>query len=290
MDCLQIGRLTRGMTTTGNNGQILVLCGTGTVGRRVATRLVGRGAAVRVGSRSKQPPFDWEDRQSWAPALAGARSAFVAYYPDLVVPGAIEAVGEFAALAVASGTQRLVLLSGRGEEQAQEAEQALQASGSDWTIVRSSFFAQNFSEKFFLQPILQGTFAFPADEVTEPFIDAGDIADVAVAALTGEGHTGQVYEVTGPRLMTFADAIGEIAKAADRQIDYQPISVNEYAATLAADGLPDDYITALTDVAKVVLDGRNSSLTDGVRRALGREPRDFADYARDAAATGVWNR
>lgn len=266
----------------------LVLCGTGTTGRRVATRLAARGVPIKVGSRSGEPPFDWDDQATWAPALHNVGSAYLVYYPDLVVPGAVEAVRRFAELAVAGGVRRLVLLSGRGEEQAQQAEQALQESGADWTIVRSSFFAQNFSEKFFLESMLSGTLAFPAGDVTEPFIDADDIADVVVAALTEDRHIGQLYEVTGPRLLTFADAVSEIAKAAEREISYRPASLAEFAAALTADGLPGDYIAALLEVAGVVLDGRSSYLADGVQRAIGREPRDFADYARDAAATGVW--
>lgn len=267
----------------------LVLCGNGTTGRRVATRLTARGIPIRTGSRSGEPPFDWQDQATWAPALHNVTSVYLVYYPDLVVPGAVEAVRRFADLAVAGGTRRLVLLSGRGEQQAENAEQALRESGADWTIVRSSFFAQNFSEKFFLDSVLSGTLEFPAGNAGEPFIDAEDIADVVVAALTEDGHVGQLYELTGPRLLTFADVVSEIGKAAGRQIGYRPVSLEEFATTLAEDGLPEDYVAALIDVARVTLDGRNASLADGVKRALGREPRDFTGYAQDAAATGVWD-
>jgi uncharacterized protein YbjT (DUF2867 family) len=199
-------------------------------------------------------------------------------------------VGTFADLAVARGVRRLVLLSGRGEEGARRGEQALQRSGADWTIVRSAFMAQNFNESFFLEPVRAGEVAFPAaEDLAEPFIDADDIADVAVAALTTDGHVGQVYEVTGPRLVGWAQAVAEIAAAAGRPIRYLPVSLEEYASLLLANQVPADYVTMLTDVFTEVLDGRNAYLSDGVRRALGREPRDFADYARAAAATGVWS-
>lgn len=267
----------------------LVLGGTGTTGRRVAERLTAHGIPVRVGSRSGAPPFDWDDQATWAPALRNVESAYLVYSPDLLVPGAVEAVRRFAALAVAGGTRRLVLLSGRGEDQAQHAEQAVRESGADWTIVRSSFFAQNFSEKFFLESILRGNLALPVGHVTEPFIDVDDIADVIVAALTQHGHIGQLYEVTGPRLLTFSEAVSEIAKAAGREVSYQSVSLEQFASALIEGGVPGDYVAVLTEVASVVLDGRNSYLTDGVQRALGRRPRDFSDYARDAAATGVWN-
>ena len=266
----------------------LVLGGTGKTGRRVVRRLEARGVPVRVGSRSGEPPFDWEDRATWAPMMRDVESVYVSYYPDLAVPGAVETVGSFAELAVQSGVRRLVLLSGRGEEEAQRAEKAVRKSGADWTIVRSSWFSQNFSESYLLEPVLSGEVALPAGDVPEPFVDAEDIADVAVAALTEEGQVGQLYELTGPRLLTFAEAVGEIAEATGREVRYVTVSVERYASMLAEQGVPPEFVGLLTYLFGEVLDGRNAHLADGVRRALGRTPRDFADYARDAAASGVW--
>jgi uncharacterized protein YbjT (DUF2867 family) len=278
--------MTRDSRTT--DGPALVLGGTGKVGRRVAERLNALGRPVRIGSRSGRPPFDWEDRSTWRPALEGTSSAYVTYYPDLAVPGAAAAVGEFAEAALDTGTRRLVLLSGRGEEGAQNAERVLQDSDAELTIVRSALFSQNFSESFFVEPLLAGEVAFPADRVREPFVDAGDIADVVAAALTEDGHVGQVYEVTGPRLLTFAQAVDEIARATGREVAYVPMSMEEWAVEMAAAGVPEEVVALLTSVFAEVLDGRNAHLTDGVQRALGREPRDFADFAREAAASGVW--
>jgi uncharacterized protein YbjT (DUF2867 family) len=269
---------------------ILVLGGTGKTGRRIIQRLQARGRPVRVGTPSATPPFDWTDEATWPRALDGVESVYVTYYPDLAVPGAAEAVGTFADVALARGVRRLVLLSGRNEEGARRGEQALRQSGADWTIVRSAFMAQNFNEGFFLESVLAGEVAFPAGEdLAEPFIDADDIADVAVAALTGEGHVGQLYEVTGPRLLGWAQAVAEVAAAAGRPVRYVPVSLGEYASLLIENQVPADYVKMLTDVFTEVLDGRNAYLSDGVQRALGRQPHDFADYARASAATGVWN-
>ena len=265
----------------------LVVGGTGKTGRRVVERLEARGLPVRVGSRSGEPPFDWEDEATWAPALRDVGAVYVTYYPDLAAPGAADAVRSFAELAVESGVRRLVLLSGRGEEEARRVELAVQGVDAEWTIVCSSFFSQNFSESFFLEPILGGELALPVDGVSEPFVDAEDIADVAVAALTEDGHAGQLYELTGPRLLTFAEAVEEISLASGREIRYVPISAEQFTSALSRDGVPPEAIELLTYLFTEVLDGRNARLTDGVRRALGREPRDFADYAREAAATGV---
>jgi uncharacterized protein YbjT (DUF2867 family) len=267
----------------------LVLGGTGKTGRRVAQRLEARGVPTRVGSRSGEPPFDWEYRATWTLALHDVESVYVSYFPDLAVPGALAKVRSFAELAVESGVRRLVLLSGRGEEEAQRTELAVQEAGTEWTIVRCAWFMQNFSENYLLEPILSGKVVLPAGDVPEPLVDADDIADVAVAALTEDGHAGQIYELTGPRLLSFAEAIGEIAGATGRKIRYMPVSVEEYASMLSEQDVPTEFIRLLTYLFSEVLDGRNAYLTGGVQRALGQEPKDFAVYAREVAATGIWD-
>ena len=287
MDRLAPLRFGSDMTTT-DIGPTLVLGATGTTGRRVADRLAGR-VPVRPGSRSGHPPFDWTDEGTWPGALAGITAVYLVYQPDLVAPGAVDTVRRFVAAAGRAGVRRLVLLSGRGEPEARAAEQVVLSSGLDATVVRSAFFAQNFDEKDFVELIRAGTVALPVGPVAEPFVDADDIADVVVAALTEDGHAGQVYEVTGPRLLTFAAAVDEIAAATGRPIDFVQISADEFAAGLTAEGTPTDVVEALTAVFSTVLDGRNAILADGVPRALGRPPRDFADYAHRVAATGAWD-
>jgi uncharacterized protein YbjT (DUF2867 family) len=271
------------------DGTILVLGGTGKTGRRVAERLWARDLPVRIGSRSGDPAFDWEDPATWGPALEGVSAVYVSYAPDLAIPGALAAVEAFSAAAAERGVSRLVLVSGRGEEEAQRAERAVMASGLEWTVVRCSWFNQNFDEGAFVDFVREGALAVPPTEVPEPFVDAEDIADVAVAALTEDGHAGQVYDVTGPRLLTFAEALEEISRASGREARLIAISHEEFAAGLGEAGLPDEYIWLLTYLFREVLDGRNASVADGVQRALGRPPKDFRDYAREAAASGVWD-
>jgi uncharacterized protein YbjT (DUF2867 family) len=190
---------------------------------------------------------------------------------------------------VRTAVPRLVLLSGRGEDEAERAEQAVRDTGAELTIVRSTWFAQNFSEGAFADLVLAGEVALPAGDTPEPFVDVDDIADVAVAALTDDKHVGEQYELTGPRLLTFAQAVEEISRATGREIRYLPISISEFAAVAAEQGVPGAFIDLLTYLFGEVLDGRNAHLTDGVQRALGREPKDFRDFAGDAVAAGVWN-
>ncbi|ADB49335.1 NmrA family protein [Conexibacter woesei DSM 14684] len=267
----------------------LVLGATGKTGSRVAERLATLGVPTRLGSRSAATPFDWEDRATWEPALRGVGAVYISYYPDLAVPGATETVTAFAELAVRMGARRLVLLSGRGEDEAQHAEQAVRATGADLTSLRAGWFNQNFSESFMLEPVLAGELALPAGDVAEPFVDVDDIAEVAAVALTEDGHVGQIYELTGPRLLTFADVAAEISAATGREIRYVPITPEQLAAGMTEAGEPAEVVGLVSYLFTEVLDGRNSSLTDGVQRALGRPPRDFADYARAMAASGVWD-
>ncbi len=268
---------------------ILVLGGTGKTGRRVAERLTARGLPIRIGSRSGEPPFDWGNETTWGSALLNVGAVYMTFYPDLAIPGAVDTVRSFVDLALGQGIRRLVLLSGRGEEEAQRAEQVLQDSGAKWTILRCSWFSQNFSENYLRDPVVSGEVVLPAGNVGEPFVDADDIADVAVAALTADRHMGQLYELTGPRLLTFAEAVEEIARAVGRKIRYIQVSAEQYASELAGAGLPPEFVWLVNYLFTTVLDGRNANLSDGVQRALGREPRDFTDYAKAAAVTGVWN-
>jgi uncharacterized protein YbjT (DUF2867 family) len=274
---------------TSGLGTTLVIGGTGKTGRRVAERLDALECSVRVGSRSGRPAFDWNDQTTWPAALANVTSVYITFAPDLAVPGAAEAIRAFTQLAVESGVQRLVLLSGRGEEEAQACERIVQEAGVSWTIVRAGWFNQNFSEGAFLDMVKKGTIALPAGEVPEPFIDVDDIADVAVAALTEEGHEYEIYEVTGPRLMTFADVAREISRAVGREVEFVQIPRRTFNESIRESGVPDEYAWLLNYLFETVLDGRNAYVCDGVQRALGRPPKEFSDFARQIAETGAWD-
>lgn len=270
-------------------GLTLVLGGTGKTGRRVAERLQARGIEARIASRSASPSFDWNDRSTWEAALEGVTAAYITYAPDLAIPGATDAIRAFVDRAVAQGVGRLVLLSGRGEKEAQACERVVQEAGVEWTVVRASWFNQNFSEGEFLGMILDGVISLPAADIPEPFVDVNDIADVVVAALTEEGHAYEIYEVTGPRMLTFSELAEEISRATGREVQFVQLPKEEFAAVIAESGAPDDIAWLLNYLFETVLDGRNAYLGDGVQRALGRQPADFADYARRVAARGTWS-
>lgn len=269
--------------------RVLVLGGTGRTGRRVAAGLGAKGISVRVGSRGATPPFDWNDEAGWDACLDGVDATCISYAPDLAMPGATDAVRAFVDRATQRGVQRLVLLSGRGEPEAQACEGIVQGSGVEWTVVRASWFFQKSSEGAFTEMVLTGRITLPAGAVAEPFVDVDDIAEVAIAALSESGHGGEVYEVTGPRLPTFSEVASELTGVNGREIDFIEVPHDAFIEGAKQVGSPQDVVWMLDCLFATVLDGRNAHITDGVQRALGREPKDFLAYAGDAAATYVWN-
>jgi len=268
----------------------LVLGGTGKTGRRIAEQLTAKGLPVRIGSRSSDIPFDWNDPAGWPRLLDGVTSVYVNYAPDLALPGARESIERLVGVAREAGVKRLVLLSGRGEAEAQASERIVQGSGLEWTIVRASWFNQNFTEGAFTEMVQAGAITLPVAQVAEPFIDVRDIADVVVAALTEDGHVGEVYEVTGSRLLTFDDVAAELSIATGRPIELISIPHDAFIEGLKQAGTPEDVAWLLDYLFNEVLDGRNASICNGVERALGRNPRDFSDFAREAAKSGVWEK
>ena len=264
-----------------------VIGATGKTGHRVITRLEQAGVPVVGRSRSSTPPFDWQDRTTWAPAIEGATALYVTYVPDLAIDGAPEDVAELVTLARAAGVEHVVLLSGRGEANARRAELVVEESGLEWTVVRASWFMQNFSEGALRDGVLSGMVALPAGHVPEPFVDLDDVADLVVAALTDPALRGRVHEVTGPQALTFTEAVAEIAAATGRQVGYLAMDPEEFRAAVAAEAGA-DYADMLTNLCVEVFDGRNVHPVDGVQAALGRPARSLAEFVRDADAAGAW--
>ena len=267
----------------------LVTGGTGKTGSRIVKHLTQMGWPVRIGSRSATIPFDWNNPDTWAPALKDIQAVYICFQPDLAVPGTTNIIRAFTQQAAQQGIQHVVLLSGRGEKEAQDCEQIVMQCGINWTIIRASWFSQNFSEGYLLEPIQAGQVALPAGDMGEPFVDTDDIADVAVAAFTQPGHYGQLYEVTGPKMYSFPEAIAVIAKATGRDIQYEYMPIADYTAVMKQYEVPEDVIALLGYLFTEVLDGRNASVTGDIERVLGRPAKDFADFAKETAAAGVWN-
>lgn len=269
---------------------ILVIGGTGKTGRKVVYRLIKSGHKVRIGSRSASPAFDWEQPETWSESLLGMDIVYITFQPDLAVPGALEAIEELIRKAKQSSVRKVVLLSGKGEREAELCEQVVIHSGLDYTIVRASWFNQNFSESFFLEPILEGSVALPQADVKVPYVDTDDIADVAVAALLNEKHNGQIYQLTGPRQLTFKEVIQEISEATGRDIAFTPIALSAYTQVMKQQGVPADFIWLIEYLFTEVLGNPdNAEITHDIEKVLGRKPKDFSEYVKETVAKGVWH-
>lgn len=270
---------------------ILVIGGTGKTGRRVVEGLNKLGHNVTVGSRKATPAFDWDDYSSFVPALKGMDRAYIVYSPDLAVPGSKEAITALTEAALKEGLDKVVLLSGKGEKEAEACEEIVANSGLNYTLVRASWFNQNFSEGAFLEFILAGQVALPMPEAEIPFVDADDIAEVVTKVLLDDSYNGQTITVTGPEKLTFEQVVAMMAQGIGREIQYIPISIEEFKEGMKAAGLPDSYVWLFGYLFKEVLGNPdNQEVSHDVEKVLGRKATSFEEYAQKTLATGVWNQ
>ena len=271
--------------------QYLIIGGTGKTGRKVVEGLKQHQQDVRIGSRNANPSFDWGDPNTWMEALTGIDKVYITYYPDLAVPGAFEAIQGLTEVAKKAGVKKVVLLSGKGEKEAERCEEVVANSGLDYTLVRASWFSQNFSESFLLDPILAGQVALPMPQAKIPFIDTDDIAEVVVKALMEENHDGNIYELTGPRTLTFEEAINEISAGTGRNIQFQSVSLEAYNSMMKGAGVPEDYIWLFDYLFREVLgQEKNQVISNDVEKVLGRKATDFKEFVQKTAKTGIWNQ
>ncbi|MDO5980594.1 NAD(P)H-binding protein [Flavivirga spongiicola] len=273
-----------------NKSNILVIGGTGKTGRKVVNRLKASGHHVRIGSRSASPSFDWNNPETWTTAMQGMDKVYITFQPDLAVPGALEAIEALIKKAKTCNIKKVVLLSGKGEREAELCEQVVIHSGIDYTIVRASWFMQNFSESFFLEPILEGFVALPQAEARVPYVDTDDIADVVVASILHKKHNEKIYQLTGPRLLTFKEVIQEISDATGRNIAFTPISLSAYTKVMKQQGVPADFVWLIEYLfSEVLTNPDNSEITNDIQNVLGRNPKDFSEYVKETVTAGVWN-
>ena len=270
---------------------VLVIGGTGKTGRRVVERLHETGHNVQVGSRNGTPAFNWEDPTSYARALKGMDRAYIVYYPDLAVHGSREAIEKLTEAALKEGLEKVVLLSGKGEKEAEACEEIVANSGLNYTLVRASWFNQNFSEGAFLESVLAGQVALPMPEAEIPFVDADDIADIVAKVLVDDTYNGQTITVTGPRKMTWDEVVEVMSAGIGREVKYLPVSIDEFKGGMKAAGLPDSYIWLFGYLFEEVLGNpENQEVSADVERVLGRTATDFKEYVEKTKATGVWDQ
>ena len=258
-------------TVTMTNSPILILGGAGKTGRRVATQLDARGVAFRLASRSSTPRLDWYDETTWSTAVQGTDTAYLAPPVD---PTGLAAAARFVESAAGDGQLAL--------------EDAVKASGLDWTILQPAWFMQNFSETWMYDYVQAGQLRLSTGDGAEAWIDTDDVGDVAALTLLDDEHVGRTYALSGPRLLTLTEVAAELTAAIGRQVDYLPLDPDEHVTEMVGAGVPPEEAHAIRDLFAVIRLHRSEYISDGVAQLLGRPPRDFADWARAAAAEGAW--
>ncbi|RFU20300.1 NAD(P)H-binding protein [Geodermatophilus marinus] len=265
----------------------LVLGATGTTGRRVAAELARAGHRVRPASRSGAVPFDWHDPATWPAAVEGATGLY------LMAPDGVPVDPAFVDLAVRAGVRRVVLLSSAaveemGDQRLLGAERAVRGSGAGWTILRPNWFDQDFDEGFLRAGVLAGVVAVPVGGLRQAFVDAGDVAAVAAAALTTDDHAGRVHELHGPEALTFDEAVATVARVSGLRVQFDGSDEGFLDAQRAA-GLPVEAAQQALP-AFAALRRRGDDVPNGVVAEItGRPPVAFGDYAAAAAARGAWS-
>ena len=276
--------LSRSRSMPAMTNHTLILGGTGKTGRRVAERLRRAGIDVRIGSLSARR-VRLERPRTW-PRARGLDAAYVSYSPT-GHPGAAETIGAFAeGRAPGVGGSYCCRAAARPRHSAPSGScrpparsgRSCAAAGSRRTSASTSCSTRCWPARS----------RCPRTRSPEPFVDVEDIADVAVAALTEDGHAGEVYELTGPRALRFDEAVGgDRRRHWPRRCASRAIAVDAFMAGMLG------RRPGRGDRARRVAVHRGPRRPqrepqDGVRRALGRAPRDFGEFARTTAATGVW--
>jgi len=264
---------------------VLIIGGKGKNGRRVAEKLKSHKFNPIVTTRTinahveNERYFDWNDSSTFGPALKNIEIVYIVH-PDTSMLGAEQQIEGLITEMMNQSVSKAVLLSGRGQASVEKCEKILMQSQLDWTVIRSAWFNQNFSEGHFLHGIRSGEVTFMADTVKEPFVDLEDLSDVVVECLIDAVHNGKIYEVTGPELLTFAEAVNVIGVKLKRNIQYQYLNQEAYRQYLKNAGL-DEFIAAhMTQAFSEILDGRNENIGKGVTHVLGRDPIKFTDFVK----------
>lgn len=278
---------------------ILVTGSSGTVGTELLKQLTAKGAKVRAAYRSRPVSMsgvegarvDFETGEGLDAAMAGCEAVFV-----LSGGVADQAAAEIRAVDAAkrAGVRRIVKLSVWGAEGEdfsfarihRPVERAIERSGMAYTLLRPNGFMQNFVNYDGAGIRSHAAFYYPCHNAAVSHVDVGDIAAVAVAALTEPGakHAGKAYTLSGPEALTFTQVAEKLSAAVGKPIRYVDPPEEEYRKTLVGMGIPGAYADALIDLCRYYAAGKASAVTPAVREVTGRRGKSFDEFAREHAA------
>lgn len=271
---------------------VLVLTATGTTGSATVQALVRRGAKVRAATRDPgrasfpagvtAVAWSYDDRATWAPALAGVDALYLAIPPFRADEAELGAA--IVEAARSAGVQRIVKLSAAGVENNPDSghrrtELAIEASGLQWIHLRPSFFTENFLEFYGASIKTDGAIYLPAGKGKTGFITAADIGEVAAAALLGDA-TGEAWTLTGPESLDHDEVAEIFTRELGRPIRFVDIPPEAFEAALRSQGADDVGVAALSGLYSFVRAGWTGGLSPDVERVLGRKPQTFAEWVR----------
>jgi uncharacterized protein YbjT (DUF2867 family) len=278
---------------TDSRQMTLVLGGTGRTGSVVARKLIERGLGARTAARHDADVlFDWDDPATHARALEGVDRVYLVT-PVMRVRYA-DLVSDFLDLAAGTGVRHVTYLSTYGSDQAPpevdiRAVELDLARRGDFThsILRPAWVMQNFIDEHL--PVIEGAITVPAGVGAEAFVDAADIAAVAVETLVDpDAHAGAQYAPTGPQSLTVSDVADIIADVTGRPVTHNDIDAEAWIrGAIAAGFVPADYAVMLRWLTGTISSGHGSRPNDDVEKVTGRPPVTFWDFARRNARAWI---
>ncbi|MGW7062212.1 NAD(P)H-binding protein [Streptomyces sp. NPDC054904] len=270
-------------------GTALVIGATGTTGSRTAAQLIAAGRRVRAASRRATPlpdtepvRFDWYDPDSHGPALAGTDRLYLV--PPVGDPDPAAVMLPFLRQARAAGVRRAVLLSSSaipgGGPAVGEVHQALPGLFAEWAVLRPSWFMQNFTGAHAHADSIRedGVILTAAGRGRVGFVDADDIAAVAVRALTDDRAPNTDLDLTGPRALGHDEIAAVLTDVTGRPVVHRHLTHDAMVERLA-EAIPREFALMLAGMDRAIAEGAEDRTTDTVRRLTGRPPSDFRTVA-----------
>ncbi|WP_224449937.1 SDR family oxidoreductase [Haloprofundus salilacus] len=275
---------------------VLVTGATGTVGRHVVSTLSDRPATVRVGLRnpdasSRRVPetadvveFDFEKPEAWGSTLANVDGLFLVRPPTVDA----ETVGRFAEAAARVGVAHIVYLSTLGAERNvliphHRIEKRIMATEADYTLLRASFFMQNFLEVHRADIVEHNQIFVPAGDGKTSFVDARDLGEAGATVLTERGHENHAYDLTGSEAVGYTEVAAVFTRVLDRQITYPKPSLLEFGVRMRRRGNSLAFIALMGGIYTTARLGLAARVTDDTSRILGREPRKMRTFVEEYA-------
>lgn len=278
-------------------GKVLVLGGTGKTGGPLVRRLTEEGHGVKCASRSGAAPggaegcrFDWYAAESHGAALDGVGSIYL--IAPLGAPDPLQVMQPFIETAIARGVGRFVLLSSSLLEEGGPAmgmvHAFLRQCAPQWAVLRPSWFMQNFVIDPHLTSICsEGAIYSATDDGLVPFIDAEDIAEVALHALTDARPTANDLLITGPQAISYDQVAATIGGVVGRPVRHVRLTAEQLAKRFEDAGIPAEYATMLAGLDRAIAAGAEARTTDIVEKVTGHPPASFESFAQ--AHAGQWH-